>query len=249
MVAFTHSYPSDSSHFLRQPHPTERGGFDMLDCEVISILGADCPIGRQIIEISLRCGYEVQALTQTALEPSPDKDLRVLQSESFDERHIQTVVRGSTCVINLCNMGGCRAAQGGMSSVSISQVALHAMQQSRTPRYLLVTHPGVRFPSDHKLAVDGFTSRYVWPIVHRQRARELQEEANLVMKTDLNWTIVRCPKIKTVATMGSIRVNRNKPMGRFVATDRLARYLVHLKDSDTYNRQAIFVASVSVRKN
>ena len=76
----------------------------MVNREVISIMGADCLLGEQIVAISLRCGCEVQALTQGELGRSLDKDLRVLASETFDARHIQTVVLGSTCVSNLCNV-------------------------------------------------------------------------------------------------------------------------------------------------
>ncbi|TWU39970.1 hypothetical protein Q31b_32860 [Novipirellula aureliae] len=48
-----------------------------------------------------------------------------------------------------------------------------------------------------------------------------------------------------VASFGSVNVDLRRPTGPFVALDQLARYLVHLKDSDVYSQDAIFVSSQS----
>ncbi|TWU03436.1 NAD(P)H-binding protein [Neorhodopirellula pilleata] len=244
MVAFNESnvgQPTGAQLFRGQ----SRGNFDLVDREVIGILGADCPLGEQIVAISLRCGYEVQALTQGELGSSPDKDLRVLASKTFDARHIQTVVRGSTCVINLCNVSHPHSDPQHPSSESITRNALASMKNARSGRYLCVTHQSVRSPGDARFISHGFGSRYLWPLTHRGRYHDLQKEADLLARSSMDWTLVRCPTIKTVASFGTISVDRHRPTGKFVSRDRLARYLVHLKDSELYRREAMFVASQS----
>ncbi|TWU55864.1 hypothetical protein Poly59_21670 [Rubripirellula reticaptiva] len=248
MVAFS------KSNSVRTPYAQPTGGassgvHEPVDREIISVLGANCQLGHRIIEVSLRCGYQVQALTQSKLQHPADVDLRVLRSDGFLARDVQNVVRGSSCVINLCNVGNFVGSHDQLTSASITKIALAEMQRTRKTRYLLITHQSVSVPGDHRLGLHGLASRYLWPMMHRSRWRDMQDEVNALMQTQLAWTAVRCPQIKDVFGFGSISTDRHCPMGRFVALDRLARYLVHLKESNVYDQQAIFVASQSTRSS
>lgn len=244
MVAFSNSNVDHLSH----PSPFRghfREGYEMVDREVVAILGADCPLGQKIAAISLNRGCEVQALTQGTLGCKPHQRLRVLASETFEERHVRTVVRGSTCVINLCNVSRQRFDPKRPTSESITRNALRSMKHAQINRYLCVTNQSVTMPSD-RLGSQGLVSRYLWPLTHRHHYQDLQSEAEVISRAKASWTLVRCPTIKNVASVGTVCIDRHRPAGRFVALDRLARYLLHLRDSDAYSQSAIFVANQSV---
>ena len=241
MVAFSKAsvdHPSTTRRFRGQ----SGGGYDIVDCEVVSILGADCLLGERIADVALRYGYNVQALTTGSFGRQPHKNLRVLASDPFDARRIQTVVRGSTCVINLCNLSRWGFDANRPTSESITRNAIQSIKNARANRYICVTQQSVRMPGD-RMGLHGLGSRYLTPLQSRHLCRDLQNEAELLARSKACWTLVRCPTIKDVTSSGTVSVDRHRPTGRFVALDRLARYLVHLKDSETYSRNAIFVAS------
>ena len=241
MVAFRQAsidHPSPVKHF----HGETRGARHMADCEVVSILGADCLLGKRIAAFALRYGYEVQALTTGEFGVKPNKNLRVLASDTFDARHIQTVVRGSTCVINLSNLSPVASNSKRSNCESTTRHAIQSMKNARTNRYICVTRQSVRMPGD-RIGLYGLGSRYLSPLTDRGRYRDLQDEADLLAQSKACWTLVRCPIIKDVSFLGTVSVDRHRPVGHFVALDRLARYLLHLKDSEAYSQDAIFVAS------
>ncbi|TWU32208.1 NAD(P)H-binding protein [Novipirellula artificiosorum] len=246
MVTFN-TLSVDQASYAQPFRGNFRGGDKMVDREVVSILGADCPIGKQIVDVSLRCGYQVQALTQGKIGRSPNEYLSVLKSDCFAARDIQAVVRGSSCVINLCNVSGYDGSKERPTSTTVTKFALQAMQKTKANRYLLVTHQCVAIPGDRKLRPNGIVSRYLWPLAHRAQWKEMQAEADLLIQTPIDWTIVRCPPIKNIVGFGPVRTDHRSPVGRFVSLNRLARFLVHLKDCDHYRQKAIFVASRPTR--
>jgi hypothetical protein len=80
MVAFNNSNV-DQPSYAQPLCGHSRGWYGMVDRGVVSILGADCPLGKQIVDVSLRCGYQVQALTQRKIGRSPHNDLHVPKSD------------------------------------------------------------------------------------------------------------------------------------------------------------------------
>lgn len=247
MVAMARSDSHDTSKG-KPDRDNAREGFDVVESETIAIIGADCMTGRQATEVALGCGYQVQALIHDRLALS-HKQLRVLQGNPYDARHLRTVIHGSSCVINLLNLHRFALPKDlcdeEHSRATITKNVLAAMQREQIRRYILVTHPSVVMPGDRRINVQGFASKYLWPVLHRQRWKDLQSEADLLSRSNVAWTLARCPCVKNVAGFAPIDIDRRCPIGRSISLDRLASFLIHQKDCENYLGEAIFIGNRS----
>ncbi|SMP65920.1 NAD(P)H-binding [Neorhodopirellula lusitana] len=246
MVTFANS-SGTATRSVQTIYPRFRGGGgENVGTETVCILGADGPLGRRMIEIAIDCGYQIQVLTSGHLDYSHSQ-LRIRKGCPLNTRDLRTVINGSSCVINLLNLSGHEAAKDSprqtQYSATVTKMVWSAMQRQQIDRYLLVSHPSVVTPADRRRNPQGLASKYLWPLLHRRRWRDLQAEADLLRQTQLAWTLIRCPQVKDVDGYGPVDVDRHCPAGTLVSLDRLARFLIYQKDCQRYLRESVFVAS------
>jgi putative NADH-flavin reductase len=168
----------------------------------IGILGATGRTGRPLLEQALRAGHDVTVLVRTPSKLDlAHEHLRVLQGDSMDAAAVERLVEGQDVIISV--LGPVKPAQPGLMKTTASNL-VNAMKKHNVRRLVYLTGAGVQDPKDPP----SFAGAVIVPLMKVMAGAMLADSeagARLIQASDLDWTIVRGP-----------RLGDNPPRGQYV---------------------------------
>lgn len=208
----------------------------------LTIFGATGGTGRQLVEQALAAGHEVTAVVRdpARLAVPAQRRLRVVTADVMDPAAIQEAVAGADAVVSAVG-----PRTGGPTSVcrDSARSIVKAMQANGVRRLLLTSGSVV---SD---AGDGPVMRYLAKPLARRLLRHVladfrHAEAE-VHASDLDWTILRPPRLTDRAARGRWRtaIDRNVPRGITLSRADLAAYLLTAVDDASTVHRHVFIAN------
>ncbi|EMI16597.1 hypothetical protein RMSM_06479 [Rhodopirellula maiorica SM1] len=217
---------------------------DMNLARCICVLGGDTALGRQVISVARRCGFHVKTQVRDPSFEHSANSTEVVQCELDDQRCLTDVVSDCMAVIN-CYGPTMRPCAGGVGTeaAKLTRSLLPKLHRKGARRYIVVSHSGVVLPGDRPRPLGTFATRVAGALGLCSRLADKQNEAAMLMQCDLDWTLVRCGKLKARRTVGACIADRHSLRGGFVSTETLARFLVHQIDCTSYLRSGVFVNS------
>lgn len=206
----------------------------------IALIGGSGKAGKYILKNLIHQGFQVKALVR-----SPEK----IQFDSPLVEWVQGDVRDISAVQQLLN--GCEAVisalgqPAGQPSV-FSEATRHiitVMTELGLKRYLLITGLNVDTPFDQKsqktqMGTDWMKANY--PVTTADK----QLEYETLVKSELDWTLVRLPMIEQTDTNNEIKVDLQDCPGDQISATALANFLIAQLKEQSYSRQAPFIANV-----
>jgi len=207
------------------------------------IFGATGGTGSCLVEQAVAAGHEVTAVVRDPgrlavtdrLGAAGRQRLRIVTADVMDPAMITPVVAGADAVLSALGPHG-----NGPTTISQDSVRsiIQAMQKSGIRRLLTVSGSVV---TD---AGEGPFMRYLAkPLVRRTALRhvcaDMRRAEEEVRESDLDWTIMRPPRLTGKAATGTYRtaVDRNLPRGYTVSrADLAACMLTLLADAATVRR-------------
>lgn len=209
----------------------------------LTIFGATGGTGRYLTEQALSAGHEVTAVARDPgrLSISPHPGLRVVRADVMDPAAITPAVAGADAVLTAVGPRGAGPTTVIRDSAG-SIVA--AMEKSGVRRLLALSGSIVTDEGE-----SAYLRYLIKPLARRtflrhvcadMRAAEAEVEAS-----ELDWTIVRPPRLTDKAATGACRVaiDRNLPHGFRVSRADLAAYMLALADDPASVRRHIGIAS------
>ncbi|GAA0965098.1 SDR family oxidoreductase [Acrocarpospora macrocephala] len=205
------------------------------------VLGAAGGTGRAVVEVALRAGHTVTAVTRRAdaLPPAPGLTVAVIPDltlpDPADER-LASAVAGHDAVVSALGplaRGPVTVCTDGIRS------ALHAMKATGVRRLVVVSAHGAaesRDRSPYSLAL--------WASVGpKMRDKETMEA--LIRASDTDWTIIRPPALRDTAPTGRYRTGMDLRIRLTTAVSRadLADFIVKETVEPAYLRRAPRIAS------
>jgi putative NADH-flavin reductase len=182
----------------------------------ITVIGATGGTGLQVVEQALAAGHRVTAVVRNPAKlpsfprasvsaggPSSPGDLVVVKADVLSSAELRPVVAGRDAVITTLGPGG--TSPEPIVTPALSAL-VEAMWEENATRVLLVSNSGMH------TAGDPFVLRaLVKPIVQRvlrHHYADARRAEDLLMSTDLKWTIARPPRL----TNGPRRAYRTDPV-------------------------------------
>jgi putative NADH-flavin reductase len=169
----------------------------------ITVFGASGKSGRLVVQEALAAGHTVRAFVR-----SPDKlalrheRLTIIQGDATDARAVADAIRGADAVISA--LGPTRGApKDAMQRAAAHIVA--GMRQHRVRRLVAITGAGVRDARDRPKLVD-HVFRTLLQLVSADVLRDSEAAAAAIRASDLDWTIVRVPRLVDGPASGRARV-------------------------------------------
>ena len=193
---------------------------DVSQILTIAVLGATGATGRHVISTALRRGHTVIALVRTPGLLEPASGLReVVWADLGDASTLIEAFRDADVVISV--LGG---AARGPTTVATDGIrsAIAAMKRAGVPRLIVVSAHGIADSHNKSLY-----SLAVWAGVgDKMRDKETMEP--LIVRSGLEWTIVRPPALKNNAETGRYTTGVDLPIRLWSSIGRadLAGYLV-----------------------
>jgi putative NADH-flavin reductase len=213
------------------------------------IFGATGGIGRQVLEQAIIAGYDVTAVVRDPKKLSSIKAVRVVSADlaTVSPTALATAINGADAVIS--GLGPRSATDTGIAS-SGTRAIVQAMRAADVRRIITVSaapvstvpSPGRPRPPKHDPG-DQFMMRYLLsPIikaVFRKPYADLAIMEDVLRESDLDWTVVRPPRLSDTALTGKYRtaIGQNLAGGMIISRADVAHLmLATLERSETIKR-------------
>ena len=220
----------------------------------LTIFAATGGIGRQLLGQAIAAGHDVTTVARNprGLSPVPARAVAA-DLASADPAALQPAVAGADAVLSA--LGPRTKADAGVAARG-TEVITEAMRAAGVRRVIVVSaapigtipSPGRPHPPRHDPG-DGFIIRYLAdPIVKRAlRAHyaDLAGMEDVLRDSDLDWTIVRPPRLTDKPVTGRYRTayGQNIRRGVFVSRADVAHYMLSVLDNPETLRQTVGIAS------
>jgi putative NADH-flavin reductase len=202
------------------------------------IFGATGGIGRQVLEQAILAGHDVTAVVRDPKKPSSMKGVRVVTADLATVRPdaLAAAIRGADAVIS--GLGPRSATDTGIAS-SGTRAIVQAMRTADVRRIITVSaapvstvpSPGRPRPPKHDPG-DQFLMRYLLsPIikaVFRQPYADLAIMEDVLRESELDWTVVRPPRLSDTALTGKYRtaIGQNLAGGMIISRADVAHLML-----------------------
>jgi putative NADH-flavin reductase len=220
----------------------------------LTIFAATGRIGRQLLGQAIAAGHDVTAVARNprGLSPVPARAVAA-DLASADPAALQPAVAGADAVLSA--LGPRTKADAGVAARG-TEVITEAMRAAGVRRVIVVSaapigtipSPGRPHPPRHDPG-DGFIIKYLAdPIVKRAlRAHyaDLARMEDVLHDSDLDWTIVRPPRLTDKPVTGRYRTayGQNIRRGVFISRADVAHYMLSVLDNPETFRQTVGIAS------
>jgi putative NADH-flavin reductase len=207
----------------------------------IAVLGATRNVGREIVRLALDAGDEVRAY---AREPSasslpPHARLAVHTGELDDEAALRACIEGTGAVLSALGPRQNRAEEVDRFGAALERVT-RIMREAGVARLVAISGAGT--------LMDGETPRFgrrmvrgVMKLVAAHMLASKQREAEVICATDLDWVIVRPPRIVPGPPTGKVRVSLDDAPATSVSRGDVADFMLRAAREATWVRKAPFI--------
>ena len=220
----------------------------------LTIVAATGGIGRQILEQAVAAGHDVTAAVRNP-QSLPSTPARVVTADlaAADPAALQSAVSGADAVLS--GLGARTKADAGVAWKGTKAIT-EAMQTSGVRRIVVVsaapigTVPSPSRPHPPKDDPgDGFFLRHLAnPVVKaalREHYADLARMEEVLRDSDLDWTIVRPPRLTDKPVTGTYRTayGQNVRRGIFVSRADVAHYMLQSLDQPETFKRTVGIAN------
>jgi uncharacterized protein YbjT (DUF2867 family) len=208
----------------------------------VAVFGATGPTGQLIVDEALAAGHHVTAVARTPEKLAKRHDrLQIVQADIHRADSIAQAVAGQDAVVSSL---GVPYTLGPVTVYSVGATnIIAAMRREGVRRFIGITSGGTypgRDPSN-----PFFFERILKPLFHTLYD-DMREMERIIMATDLDWTILRPPRLLTKPARKDVRVGKGEYTlvgGGTITRADLANAVVAALSSDELVRCAAAVAN------
>jgi len=205
----------------------------------VAVFGASGAVGRHVVERALGRGHEVIAYVRSPGKLTvSDPKLTVIVGELSDRDAVRAAVRGADSVISALGPSLDRKATG-MPLIDGLRNIVYAMRAEAVRRFIGMATPSLRDPRDRRSTL-GIVVPVMGRVLFPRAYRELLAMSQVVIDSDLDWTIARFIRPTNGAATGTVRagfLGRDK-VGSAITRADIAAFLVDQLNDTRFRRTA-----------
>lgn len=202
------------------------------------VIGANGGIGRQAVEAGLKAGYRVIAvLRNPAKLPLTHSNLVVVKGDVLQPATFEEFLSDKVVVVSAIGVSG--GLTGDKPTTLYSQgslLLLQAMKRRGARRVFFISASAVEISPELPLAVR-IVAKYVLQRVLRHMYADLRLMESRVKESDLDWTIVRPPRLTNKPATGRYRFAVNRFLKNCLSISRadVAHFMIgNALNKETY---------------
>jgi len=200
----------------------------------IAVFGASGRTGRILVSKALDAGDQVVALVRAPDRLALQRDgLRMITGTVQDLDRVRAAIAGTDAVVS--TVGPVRGEPAAVMTATATHLVV-AMRETGVRRLVYMTGAGVLQPQDPP----ALASRIMLPLM-RLLARAVLEDAEravgIVSGSELDWVIVRAPRLADTSGRGRFRHGYIKPSLQALAREDVAEFTLRQVRDDTYLRR------------
>lgn len=205
----------------------------------LAVFGATGRTGRPLVEQATERGHEVVAFARRA-ESVPDRDgVETVVGDAYTGEGVPEAVDGADAVISVLGQTG--DGPDDLLTVAGDNV-LDAMEEHGVDRFVTLVGAGVRREGDD-VSLGGRVMGALLKLVARSVLEDARTHVERVVATDLDWTVVRTPRLTEGDPTGSYRAGTDLSLGARDSIPRadLARFVLDAVENGQYVRECPLV--------
>jgi putative NADH-flavin reductase len=219
----------------------------------VTIFAATGGIGRELVEQAIAAGHDVTAVVRNPTKLSRQVRIVTADLSCPEPAALVSAVQGSDAVLS--GLGARLRSDVGVAWRG-TETIVQAMNTAGVRRIVVVSaapigtvpSPGRPHPPRHDPG-DGFFMRHVFsPLtkaVLREHYADLARMEDILRDSDLDWTVVRPPRLTDGPLTGTYRIAHGKNLrrGLFISRADVAEQMLRVLERPETIKQAIGIAN------
>lgn len=207
----------------------------------IALFGATGQTGKLFLNKALDAGYTVAVLVRDPAKlSSTHPNLRVMQGDVLNENDVRSLVQNSNVVVSL--FGHVKNSPEWLQTNGTQNIA-RAMQQFGIKRIISLSGGGLPYPEKDRPKFADNLIRTIMKIAVPKILNDAIRHHEVLEQSNLDWTIVRGPRLTNDPEKGSYRVgwvgvNASTKIGRA----DLADFILKQVEDKTFTKKMPFVS-------
>ncbi len=206
----------------------------------IAVLGANGGIGRQTVEAALKAGYSVTAILRTPTNLDlKHPNLQIVKGDVMKPETLEEHLINKDAVISAIGKTSFKAttlySQGNKNIIDV-------MKKVGATHVFFISASGLDVNPTHSFIIR-LATKYILQKLLKNMYADLEVMESLVKKSEINWTIIRPPKLNDKPATGKYRIAINKMLNNGLAISRadVGHFMVH-----NINNEAIYKKTVEI---
>lgn len=207
----------------------------------IAVLGANGGIGNQVVLQALNAGYKVTAILRTPGNLQiTHPDLQIVQGDVMAPGTLDEHLRNKDVVISAIGKNSLKKtvlySRGNKNLID-------AMKRTGTNRAYFISASGLEINPTHSLLVRFATKLILQPLLRNMYA-DLWVMEKIIKQSNINWTIIRPPKLVDSPVTGSYRTAADCFLNNGLKISRadVAHFIVHNLVNKTSVKRVVEIA-------
>ena len=206
----------------------------------IALFGGSGRTGAAFIPKALEAGHSIRLLARSPEKVAySDPKLTVLKGDVLEAASVVPVVAGTRAVVSL--LGHTKGGSPQVQTVGTRYI-VQAMQQHGVRRIISMSGGGLPYTEDEPKFVDK-AFRGVMGLFFRDVLRDAKGHGDVLQRSDLDWTVVRAPRLVSEPDRGEYKVGYvGTTGGSKISRGDVADFILQVLDQDSYHRDMPFLS-------
>lgn len=207
----------------------------------IVVFGSTGRVGSSIVEQALSSGHDVVAYARSASLARLPPGVEVHEGQLDDAEAIANCVAGADVVLSALGLRKNSPDQAAILVSAYDRICA-AMTHARVGRLVAISGSGTRLP-DEQVTFGRRVLRVLMKLLDRHVLEANEEVAKLIMETQLEWVLVRPPRIKDGEATGARATSLTTTKTMQITVGDVAAFMLESAISDEWVCKAPFISA------
>jgi putative NADH-flavin reductase len=200
----------------------------------ITIFGATGRTGQPLVRQALDRGNEVVAFARSSADfPIEGSRLSVVEGDAYTGVGVADAIADADAVVSV--LGQTSDGPDDLLTVAGDNIT-EAMRDADVTRFVTLVGAGVR-EEDEKVSLSGKVMGVLLKVLARNVLEDAAEHVERIRATDLDWTVVRAPRLTDDEGTGDYRAGDVDLGFESIARADVARFILDCLENDQYVRK------------
>jgi putative NADH-flavin reductase len=211
----------------------------------VIIFGATGFSGQAILAETIKQGHDVTVLVRDSSKVKINhNNLRIVEGNVLDSQKVAFVIQNQEAVIQCLGVGGKGDGKPTTFISDATKIIVDEMQKQNIKRLIALSNVGV----GNSIAFQPWFFTKIILTYFMKWLKVIIDDKNrmepIIMNSNLNWTIVRCPNIVDKPAKGKYNATLDgKGLKLSITLDDLSKFMVGQLKETTFNKQAPCVSN------
>jgi putative NADH-flavin reductase len=211
----------------------------------VIIFGATGFSGQAILAETIKQGHDVTVLVRDSSKVKINhNNLRIVEGNVLDSQKVAFVIQNQEAVIQCLGVGGKGDGKPTTFISDAMKIIVDEMQKQNIKRLIALSNVG----AGNSIAFQPWFFTKIILTYFMKWLKVIIDDKNrmepIIMNSNLNWTIVRCPNIVDKPAKGKYNATLDgKGLKLSITLDDLSKFMVGQLKETTFNKQAPCVSN------